>query len=121
MKPLWLAMSVVSLVGCAPGYIKSSDLEARDQGPTACAKSCEDIGMRMTALVLVGNEQPGCVCQPVAKESPNPLLQPPAPPAGASQEGAAASTTGYVVIAAADAARRQSERQRQQQQQFQQK
>jgi hypothetical protein len=116
MTRLSLVVLGVTLLGCAPGYIKSADLEAREQGPTACARSCEDIGMRMTALVLVGNEQPGCVCQPVAKESPQPLVPPAVAPAGAPQEGAAASTTGYVVIAAADAARRQSERQRQQQQ-----
>lgn len=90
--------------------MKSSDLESRNQGPSACLQSCKDIGMRMTALVLVGNQQPGCVCQPLVTEAV------PAPATGTKEEGAAASTTGYVVIAAAAAAQRQAELQRQQQQ-----
>src|SRR6478752_5058989 len=69
----WSRGSVVSVsmlalwacVGCQPGYMKASELESRGQGPSACAKSCEDIGMRMAAIVLVSNDLPGCVCQPV--------------------------------------------------------
>src|SRR5262245_55839863 len=98
MRTTWLLPLSLAFVACAPGYIKSADLESRNQGPTACAKSCEDIGMRMTALVLVGNEQPGCVCQPVVKESPQsppaaapaPAVPPAPAAADAPQEGAAA-------------------------------
>jgi hypothetical protein len=109
--------------GCRPGYIKADKLEAQGQGPSACAKSCEDLGMRMAALVLVGDDLPGCVCQPVTTRppsAPGPAVPPnePAPPGTMPQpdsanEGAAASTTAYVVLAAAAAAR---ERQRKQQQ-----
>ena len=136
------AMGLVLMAGCQPGYIKSKDLERQGQGPSACAKSCEDLGMRMTALVLVGDMLPGCVCQPLVKQGAIPAAAPapatpstPAPaapstpesgaapstPAPASaltpESGAAASTTGFVVVAAAAAAAQQQQRQRQQQQQ----
>jgi hypothetical protein len=112
-------VGVALMAGCAPGYIKSSDLERQGQGPSACAKSCEDLGMRMTALVLVGDMLPGCVCQPVVKQGSVPAAAPaPAPAAPSTPEsGAAASTTGFVVVAAAAAAAQQQQRQRQQQQQ----
>jgi hypothetical protein len=100
------------MAGCTPGYMKSTELERKGQGPSACAKSCEDLGMRMTAMVLVGNQLPGCVCQPLVKQGPIPTPAPGSP----SEPGAAASTTGFVVIAAAAAARQQQEQQRQQQQ-----
>lgn len=120
----------VSSFGCRPGYLKASDLESSGQGPAACAKSCEEIGMRMAALVLVGNSLPGCVCQPVAAQAPAqkaetppaagapaaPAQPEPAPAAApgpdAVNEGAAASTTGFVVIAAAVAAERAQEERR---------
>jgi hypothetical protein len=114
----------IGALGCQPGYIKAGDLEAKGQGPSACRKSCEDLGMRMTALVLVGNTLPGCVCQPVVKQEPAPLpgIAPtnqagPSASAASAEEGAAASSTGYVVIAAAAAAAREQQRQQQQQQQ----
>jgi len=109
MTRAWVLVLGAGLVGCAPGYIKSSDLEAREQGPAACNKSCKELGMRMTALVLVGDQQPGCVCQPLITEGA------PAPAAATTEQGAAASTTGFVVIAAAAAAQRQAELERQQQ------
>src|SRR6478752_9313957 len=132
-----LLVSVLALwacAGCQPGYMKASDLESRGQGPSACIKSCEDIGMRMGALVLVGNDLPGCVCQPLTLQGAAPPKAEPAPPAQApaaappapapapaapaapggaafdsttqsSNDAAAATTTGYVVLAAAAAAR----------------
>lgn len=103
---------------CAPtGYIKADDLNSAGRGPAGCMKSCEDLGMRMAALVLVGSSLPGCVCQPLNVQTGTPQPQPSAPPAAtpAPIEGAAASTTGYVVLAAA-AARQQEEQQRQESQ-----
>jgi hypothetical protein len=112
------AIGLALMAGCTPGYIKSADLERKGQGPSACAKSCEDLGMRMTALVLVGDQLPGCVCQPVVKQAP---ISAPAPaPAATPESGAAASTTGFVVIAAAAAAQQQQQQQRQRQLQRQQ-
>jgi hypothetical protein len=124
MKHRWAMLGLVVTVatGCAPGYIKSNELESKGQGPSACSKACQDIGMRMTAMVLVGDTVPGCVCQPVTM-APAGSPSAPTPPSneGAPQEGAAASSGGYVLIAAAAAAHQQQEQQRQQQQRQKQK
>ncbi|RYZ08145.1 MAG: hypothetical protein EOO73_08770 [Myxococcales bacterium] len=117
----WFGIGVVTALtalGCTPGYMKASELEARGQGPSACVKSCEDLNMRMAALVLVGDSLPGCVCQPVNVQGA-PIKTSESAPAGASlsEEAAAASTTGYVVLAAAAAAREQQRQQQQLQQQ----
>jgi hypothetical protein len=70
VRGVWLlGLMACAGLGCRPGYLKASDLESSGQGPSACAKSCEDIGMRMAALVLVSNSVPGCVCQPVVTTS----------------------------------------------------
>ena len=134
-----------ALGGCVPGYVKATDLERRDQGPSACAKSCEDLKMRMVAMVLVGDTLPGCVCQVLEVQNPTPnadvapvpapappgaapapVNPPPAPVPGspvsdAASQGAAASVAGYVVIAAAAAAQQQQQQQQQQQWHAQQK
>jgi len=112
----------------------ASKLESQDQGPAACSKACADLGMRMTAMVLVGDTVPGCVCQPLTvapappargaarpAPAPAPAPAPPsepdahAPASDGSEPAAAAATGGYVVIAAAAAAARQQQQQQQQQ------
>lgn len=99
-----------SLLACTPGYMKAADLERKEQGPSHCAARCEELGMRMGALVLVGDDLPGCVCQPlIVQGSP----QATRPVVGPSPEGASAATTGYVVLAAAAAAQRQQQQQQQ--------
>jgi hypothetical protein len=128
-----VVVGALALGGCVPGYVKASELEQRDQGPSSCARSCEELKMRMVALVLVGDAVPGCVCQvlevqgsesapaPAPASPPAPGTAPaaaPPPAAGApvsdvASQSAAASTGGFVVIAAAAAAQ---ERQLQQQQ-----
>jgi len=100
-----------SLGACTPGYMKASDLEAKEQGPSHCAARCEELHMRMAALVLVSDSTPGCVCQPKYKAPQKTADE------DAANEGASAATTGYVVIAAAAAAARQQQQQQQQQQQ----
>lgn len=53
-------------VACGPsGYETTEHLDQRGQGPTGCATRCEELGMQMTALVLVDAHTSGCVCQPV--------------------------------------------------------
>jgi len=139
MKTHWWVMTVLAagVAGCTPGYMDASKLELQGQGPAACSKACTDIGMRMTAMVLVGDTVPGCVCQPLtvapAPPSPGAAPRPPAPsPAPApvpepdahapntdgAGPAAAAATGGYVVIAAAAAAARQQQQQQQQQQTY---
>lgn len=104
-----------SLAACTPGYMKAGDLDRLNQGPNDCARSCYEIGMHMTALVLVSNQLPGCVCQPnLAPLVPNsaPLVPNTAPPA-VSENAAAAAVSGEVVVAAAAAAAHQRQAQQQ--------
>ncbi len=103
-----LGVLASSLMACTPGYMKASELDSKEQGPSFCAARCHELGMRMGALVLVSDQLPGCVCQPLA--SPKEAADVPA-------EGASAATAGEVVIAAAAAAEQQQQQQRQQQQQ----
>jgi hypothetical protein len=110
----WLAVVAVGLfvsglAACTPGYMKVQDLDRLEQGPKDCAKRCTELGMRMGALVLVSNQLPGCVCQPLP--APNAPVDPTKP---LSQEGASAAVTGEVVIAAAAAAQQQQRQQEQQ-------
>ena len=148
MTRFWLMAGIyaVGLAACTPGYMKASDLEAKQQGPSHCAARCEELGMRMGALVLVADDLPGCVCQPkfplddaskgapehAPKPAPSSVPQttpgsvpeaaPPAPettPLAAA--GASAAVPSYaVVLASAVAARKQQHQQmvqRKQQQQ----
>jgi hypothetical protein len=82
---------------CVPGYIKPKDLKAKGWGPDSCIKSCQELGRRMTALVLV-SQVPACVCQPLvtaappaAVAAPPPAAAPPVapPPPGAAPPAAA--------------------------------
>lgn len=107
----WVAAVVVfgmSFGACTPGYMNASELNRKEQGPSHCAARCEQLGMRMAALVLVSDQLPGCVCEPLGR--------PKASADGAADVGASAATTGYVVIAAAAAAARQQQVAQQQQQ-----
>ncbi len=62
--------------------------------------------MKMGALVLVSNDVPGCVCEPLpAPIAPLDLAE------AVSQEGASAAVAGEVVIAAAAARQRQQQQQ----------
>jgi hypothetical protein len=99
---------VFAVSGCAPGYIKASDLDSREQGPQHCETRCHELGMKMGALVLVGDSMPGCVCQPRAAAEP------------VAGEGASGATVGHVVLlaAAAEAQRQQEEQRRRQQEQY---
>ena len=107
LRPAACILALACLVvGCAPGYMKASELEDKEQGPGHCATRCHELGMDMGALVLVSNQLPGCVCVPRATAGRTARL------------GAGASTTGYaVVLAAAAAAQQQQQRQREEQQQ----
>lgn len=97
-----LFLAVVFGVACQKqGYMKGSDLQDQGQGPTECAAQCEELGMRMGALVLVGNLLPGCVCVP------------PDAPKDSAKQGASGATVGQVaqVVIAAAAAQHQQQQQ----------
>src|SRR5512142_898112 len=65
-------IAVVLLGGCAAsacyrGYKSAKELDSEDRGPKACAASCKDLGMQMSAFVLVERQTSGCVCSPLDK------------------------------------------------------
>lgn len=113
-----------ALVGCAPGYMKASDLASKHQGPADCEARCVELGMHMGALVLVSDTMPGCVCQPNPPkpppgEAPKPATPSEPPKSEAAPQGASAATVGLVVaaIAAASTARAAQAQQQQEQKQ----
>jgi hypothetical protein len=102
----------LSLTGCATGYMDAADLDRRGQGPSACSKSCQDIGMRMVAMVLVSDQLPGCVCQVMEEQKAPAPATPPAAEQNTPTESSAASTVGVVVVAASVAREKQRQEDR---------
>ncbi|WP_437738074.1 hypothetical protein [Sorangium sp. So ce1335] len=119
----YMTVTVVALGGCNRGYQTAAELETAERGPTHCASSCHELGMRMSAFVLVDRGVAGCVCEPVqapagAYPAPPPAGAPPAgaypapPPAGAppaaqpQSRASAGAAAGYAVL---EAQRRQEE------------
>jgi hypothetical protein len=93
MKPAWSSAFVISsaalwLSGCATGYQSADALESAERGPAACARSCQNLGMRMSAFVLVEHDVSGCVCSPAAPAAP-PAPPAPAPPPSPTPPAAA--------------------------------
>ncbi|WP_437538576.1 hypothetical protein WME79_21710 [Sorangium sp. So ce726] len=104
----FMAVAAFALGGCNRGYQTAAELESAERGPTHCASSCYELGMRMSAFVLVDRGVAGCVCEPVqapagpypappsAGAAPPPVVAPPAAqPQSRASTGAAA---GYAVI-----------------------
>ncbi|WP_437641393.1 hypothetical protein [Sorangium sp. So ce854] len=75
-----VAVSALALSGCNRGYQTAAELETAERGPTHCASSCHELGMRMSAFVLVDRGVAGCVCEPL--HAP-PVAYPAQPPTGA--------------------------------------
>lgn len=68
---MWVSrVALVSLMGlcltsaCYRGYKDAKSLDSDDRGPTACAKACQQLGLQMSAFILVEHEASGCVCSP---------------------------------------------------------
>jgi hypothetical protein len=72
---------------CYRGYKSAEDLEKDERGPGNCAQSCQELGLRMSAFILVEHEASGCVCEPVP---PPPQGFPPVPHPPAAAPGPAA-------------------------------
>ncbi|WP_433937082.1 hypothetical protein AB3662_20815 [Sorangium cellulosum] len=113
----FLAVSALALGGCNRGYQTAAELEHAERGPTHCASSCHELGMRMSAFVLVDRGVAGCVCEPVQAPAAAYPVPPPAapaappppvaPPAAQPQSRASAgAAAGYAVL---EAQRRQEE------------
>jgi hypothetical protein len=69
------ARSVAVVVGlglclssCYRGYKSAKDLDTDQRGPRACAAACRDLGLQMSAFVLVEHQTSGCVCAPPDKQ-----------------------------------------------------
>jgi hypothetical protein len=80
---LLVLLGSLLVAGCYRGYKSADELETDERGPTACAQSCRDLNMQMSAFVLVEHGTSGCVCSPVT-----------APPTG----GSAAAAAGHVLL-----------------------
>ena len=90
--PLFLVWSlVVPLAGCATA--RATSLALPMERATECRQLCEQIDMRMSAVVIIMNSA-GCVCEPKPAEGTNAALT-----------GAAAASGGAIIQAAAEAAR----------------
>lgn len=87
-----LALGSMNLGACAPSYMKPSELEQSNVGPKQCAARCEDLGLRMGALVLVPGALPGCVCQPKRNDKEKPSAD------DAAQDSATATSAADVVV-----------------------
>lgn len=74
------AVALLALPGCYRGYKSPKELDSDDRGPKACARSCKELGLEMSAFVLVEHQTSGCVCSPIEKKTA-PL---PAPAAAAA-------------------------------------
>jgi hypothetical protein len=42
--------------------VSKAELESGAHGPAQCWKSCHELGMEMSALVLIEHARAGCVC-----------------------------------------------------------
>src|SRR5262245_7250479 len=93
-RALFVAL-VLPLVACQQGYKSADDLRADQRGPDACDQSCRELGMRMTAFVLVEHGTSGCVCGVVTAQP-------------TSSSAAAAAAAGHVVLEEARRAQQQT-------------
>ncbi len=97
------ALSSLSLGACAPSYMKPSELEQSNLGPKQCAARCDELGLRMGALVLVPGALPGCVCQPKRQDKDK------APGNDAAQDSATATSAAQVVVVDAAAVKKEQQ------------
>lgn len=65
------AIGLLALSGCYRGYKSPRDLDADERGPKACETSCKELGLQMSAFVLVEHQTSGCVCSPPDKPAPS--------------------------------------------------
>jgi hypothetical protein len=97
LRAACLSVLVLMMSGCDRGYLSGSELARRGRGPEQCAESCEELGMRMGAFVLMQRAVAGCVCEPN-----------PGGPTVADQ-GSGASIGGMAVIIAQQQAQQQQQ------------
>ena len=59
--------AVFAFSGCYRGYKSPKELDSDERGPKACERSCKELGLEMSAFVLVERQTSGCVCSPADK------------------------------------------------------
>jgi hypothetical protein len=63
------AVALLALPGCYRGYKSAKELDSDERGPKACMASCKQLGLEMSAFVLVERQTSGCVCSPIEKKA----------------------------------------------------
>ncbi|HLL23141.1 MAG TPA: hypothetical protein VK427_13465 [Kofleriaceae bacterium] len=99
----WLA-----LTGCYQPIESATTLEVPRERANECVAVCHQLGMRMTAMVVI-TDRAGCVCEPEPAHVPS---SPGAPSAAAgTAPGGAVSAAAAAAAEAVDDARRRREQQ----------
>ena len=93
---------VMTVAGCET--VRATGMRTPKERVAECVQICADVGLKMTAMVVMMNHA-GCVCEPAAAQP------------GSGPAPAASVAAGGTVIAAAAAAAAAQQRQAQQQQQ----
>jgi hypothetical protein len=98
---LALAPLVLLLVaGCVTAPAIGSGVRLRPETRPECAANCEELGMRLGAVVLIQNSA-GCVCQPREELAPRSAPR-------ADLEGGAGAIAGGALVIALEQARQQN-------------
>jgi len=90
---------VVAIAGCET--VRATEMPTPKERVTECVQLCTDVGLKMTALVVMMGHA-GCVCEPSTAQP------------GSSPAAAASTAAGGTVIAAAAAAAAAQQQQQQQ-------
>ncbi|BDG01881.1 hypothetical protein [Anaeromyxobacter oryzae] len=103
-----LVAAVVALLaaGCATSPAVDPSVRLRPETRPECAAHCEQLGMRLGAVVLIKNAA-GCVCQPREAPPAQGTAAPPASEPRAEVEGGGAAVTGGALVIALEEEARQ--------------
>lgn len=80
--PLLLLTFGLGTSACYQGYMRPEELDSAERGPKACAVTCSELGMEMSAFVLVERQTSGCVCAPKVASADQKKEDAPAPEEG---------------------------------------
>jgi hypothetical protein len=110
--PTALLFLVPALLACQTMPAVDPGLKVRSDTRPQCALHCEELGMRLGAIVLIRNSA-GCVCEPrdAPPRAEGPAVRDPAP----ARSGGAATGGGALVVALEEAALEEEAQRRKQQ------
>src|SRR5262245_42751711 len=108
------ALGLSVLTGCYRGYKSAKELDSDERGPKACEQACKDLGLQMSAFVLVERQTSGCVCSPAANPAPASASAsaPQAPPSPAPAPTLAPAAAAAAVQVVDEQKKRAAEQQR---------